>query len=179
MAVTPLAAVLTASRPAPRMKTAASWLFVLPLFTEGVALNVVKIRLAGLAALAFATIASGRRLPPLAAGRINLTFVVLALIVIAYLALGSWPTGGAAVTADSSSDNNGGVGSLTLFGTMLSSGGGTLSAGSAGNGATDASAGGAGSAASATRGTRAGQPRLIRRRRRRGGRRDRFSERAW
>jgi hypothetical protein len=29
------------------MKTAASWLFVLLLFTEGIALNVVKLRLAG------------------------------------------------------------------------------------------------------------------------------------
>lgn len=47
MAVTPLAAVLSASRPASRMKTAASWLFVLLLFTEGIALNVMKLRLAG------------------------------------------------------------------------------------------------------------------------------------
>jgi hypothetical protein len=47
MAVTPLAAVLSASRPASRMKTAASWLFVPLLFTEGIALNLVKLRLAG------------------------------------------------------------------------------------------------------------------------------------
>lgn len=107
MAVTPLAPVLSAPRPASRVKTAAFWLFVLPLFIEGVAPNAVKIRLVGLAMFAFATIASGRRLPLLAAERTNLTFVVLALIVIVYLAFGSWPAGGAAVTANSTSGSSG------------------------------------------------------------------------
>jgi hypothetical protein len=90
MSVTPLAAALPAERAASRMKTAATWLFVLPLFTEGVALDVVKVQLAGMTVLAFATIARGR-LPRRAAGRIYMTFAVLTLIVIAYLAFGSWP----------------------------------------------------------------------------------------
>lgn len=64
MAVTPLAAVLSASRPASRMKTAASWLFVLPLFTEGVALNAVKIQLARLAVLAFRNYRQRSATPP-------------------------------------------------------------------------------------------------------------------
>ena len=48
---------LTSAESGSRMKTAATWLFVLPLFTEGVLPGVVKLQMAGLAVLAFGRIA--------------------------------------------------------------------------------------------------------------------------
>jgi hypothetical protein len=76
-----------------RMQTAATWLFVLPLFIEGVAVDVVKIEVAALAVLAFtALVILPRPIPERAIKRIYLTFAVLVLLVIAYLALGSWPS---------------------------------------------------------------------------------------
>lgn len=82
-----------AVRTGSRMPTAAMWLFVLPLLTEGVAVDVVKLEVAGLAVLAFVRIVIQQRvLPQRAVQRIFLTFAVLALIVIGYLAFGSWPS---------------------------------------------------------------------------------------
>src|ERR1039457_3325843 len=82
-----------AVRSGSRMPTAAMWLFVVPLLTEGVAVGVVKLEVVGLAVLAFVRIAISQRiLPQRAVERIFLTFAVLALIVIAYLAFGSWPS---------------------------------------------------------------------------------------
>ena len=90
MSVTPQASALPAPRPG--MQTAATWLFVLPVFTAGVARSAAKIEVAGLAVLAFAVIAARRRcLPRRAVERIYLTFAVLALIVIAYVAFRPWP----------------------------------------------------------------------------------------
>jgi hypothetical protein len=75
------------------MQTAATWLFVFPLFTEGVAKDVVKAEIAGLALLAFARIVvSDRVLPRLAVERIFMTLGVLALIGIAYQAFRPWPS---------------------------------------------------------------------------------------
>ena len=83
---------LTSAESGSRMKTAATWLFVLPLFTEGVLPGVVKLQMAGLAVLAFGRIAVVRRaLPPRALERIYLVFAALALTVITYLALRPWP----------------------------------------------------------------------------------------
>ncbi len=62
--------------------------------------------------------------PPLAA---VLPTAPPALIVIAYPAFGSRPTGGAAATADPTSGNNGAAGSLTQFGTVFAPGGGGTS----------------------------------------------------
>jgi hypothetical protein len=75
------------------MKTAAAWLFVFPLLTEGVLPDVVKLEVAGLAALAFARIVVSRQvLPHRAVERIYATFAVLSLTVIGYLAFSRWPT---------------------------------------------------------------------------------------
>jgi hypothetical protein len=75
----------------PRMKAAATWLFVLPLLTEAVLPDVVKLQVAGLAILAAAAIGSGRPLPRLAAERIFAVAAVLTLTVAGYLAFTSWP----------------------------------------------------------------------------------------
>lgn len=75
-----------------RTKTFATWLFVLPLFTEGVLKDVVKFQWAALAVLILARIfAADRPLPPRAIERIYLTCMVLALVVLGYLAFGTWP----------------------------------------------------------------------------------------
>ena len=84
----------TAVQPRSRTAAAATWLFVLPLLAEGVAGNVVKIEVGGLALLAFASIVIQKRgLPLQAAARIYLTVTVLALIVMGYVTFGSWPAG--------------------------------------------------------------------------------------
>ena len=76
-----------------RMQVAAMWLFMLPLFTEGVAKDVVKAEIAGLAMLAFARIVvSDHVLPQRAIERIFMTAGVLTLIGIAYLAFRPWPS---------------------------------------------------------------------------------------
>ena len=83
----------TAARPGSRMQVAAMWLLVLPLFTEGVANDVVKAEIVGLAVLAFARIVvSDRVLPRLVVERIFMTFGVLALVDTAYLAFKPWPS---------------------------------------------------------------------------------------
>lgn len=75
-----------------RVSVIASWLLVLPVLAEGVAGDVVKIEVAGLGVLAFTTVLLDRQpLPHRAAGRIFLTFAVLTLIVLTYLALRTWP----------------------------------------------------------------------------------------
>ena len=76
-------------RPAPRtsrLQTAAAWLFVLPLFTQLVLPDVVKMEVVGLGVLVFAWMASDRPLPHRAVERIFATFAVLALIAISYVA---------------------------------------------------------------------------------------------
>ena len=66
---------------------------MLPLFTEGVAKNVVKAEIVGLAVLAFAMIVvSDRTSPHRAVERIFMTAGVLALIGITYLAFRPWPS---------------------------------------------------------------------------------------
>jgi hypothetical protein len=74
-----------------RIQVAATWLFVLPFFTAGVAKDAAKIEIAGMAVLAFANVVLLRRVPARAIERIYLTLAVLALIVIAYLAFRPWP----------------------------------------------------------------------------------------
>jgi hypothetical protein len=75
------------------MQIAATWLFVLPVFTAGVARAAAKIEVVGLAVLAFAAIVILLRpLPGRAIERIYVTFAALALIVIAYLAFRPWPS---------------------------------------------------------------------------------------
>jgi len=82
-----------AERTGSRMQVAATWLFVLPLFTDGVVKDVVKAEIVGLAVLAFVRIViSDRLLPQRAVGRIFMTVGVLALIGIAYLAFKGWPS---------------------------------------------------------------------------------------
>ena len=89
------AALMTrpAERTGSRMQVAAVWLFMLPLFTEGVAKDVVKAEIVGLAVLAFARIVvSDHVLPQRAIERIFMTAGVLTLIGIAYLAFRPWPS---------------------------------------------------------------------------------------
>jgi hypothetical protein len=90
-----------------RMRTAATWLLVLPLLTVGVLPGVVKLQVTGLAVLAFVMLVRGP-LPERAVERVFAVTAVLALIVIAYLAFSPWPElagtarsydGGAAVWA--------------------------------------------------------------------------------
>lgn len=87
---------------ASRMRLAATWLFVLPLVAVGVVPDVAKIQVAGLLVLAFAAVVISRQPIPLHAGRrIYLTFAVLSLVVMAYLAFRPWPvTGGTARSYD-------------------------------------------------------------------------------
>jgi hypothetical protein len=82
-----------AERTGSRMQVAAVWLFALPLFTEGVAKDVVKVEIAGLAVLAFLrVVVSDRILPKRAVERVFMTVGVLTLIGIAYLAFRPWPS---------------------------------------------------------------------------------------
>jgi hypothetical protein len=82
-----------AVRTGSRMQVAAMCLFVLPLFTEGVANDVVKVEVASLAVLAFVRIVVPNRvLPQHAVERIFMTVGVLTLIGIAYLAFRPWPS---------------------------------------------------------------------------------------
>jgi hypothetical protein len=82
-----------AERTGSRIQVAATLVFVLPLFTEGVAKDVVKAEVASLAVLAFVRIAiSNSVLPRRAVERIFMTVGVLALIGIAYLAFRPWPS---------------------------------------------------------------------------------------
>jgi hypothetical protein len=75
-------------------ETAAAWLLVLPLVSEGVLPGVVRLEVAGLAVLAFGRIVISRRpLPRLAVERIFAVFAVLTLTVIGYVAFGQWPQG--------------------------------------------------------------------------------------
>lgn len=89
------AALMTrpAERSSSRMQVTAMWLFVLPLLTEGVAKDVVKAEIIGLALLAFARIVFGDHvLPQRAIAQIFMTAGVLTLIGIAYLAFKPWPS---------------------------------------------------------------------------------------
>jgi hypothetical protein len=62
-----LAPVRQAANLGERLQMVATWLFVLPLFTEGIAKDVVKIEIAGLAVLAFFSIVIPRPLRTLLA----------------------------------------------------------------------------------------------------------------
>jgi hypothetical protein len=73
-----------------RLRTAATWLFVLSLFAAGVH-GVVKAELGGLAVLAVAAFFVPGGLRPRALERAYLVFAALALVVIAYMAFGHWP----------------------------------------------------------------------------------------
>jgi hypothetical protein len=78
-----------------RVRLLASWLFVLPLLAEGVAPAVVKVQVAGLALLAFASVVILQCPVAERAGRrVYLTFTVLSLVVIGYVAFSSWPRDG-------------------------------------------------------------------------------------
>jgi hypothetical protein len=75
------------------VKTAATWLFVLPFSTAGIAQDSAKIEVAGLAALAFTAFVVFRLpVPAKAVYRIGLTAAVLALTICAYLISGAWPS---------------------------------------------------------------------------------------
>lgn len=77
----------------PRLRTAATWLFILPLLTEGVLLDVVKLQVAGLAMLAFASHVILRDpLPYCGARRAYLVFTVLSLTAVGYVIFGTWPS---------------------------------------------------------------------------------------
>ena len=91
-----LAAAVPVTVAPSRLKTAATWLFVLPVLTEGVLPDVVKLQIAGLVVLAFVAIGSSRPLPYLAVERIFAVAAVLTLTVAGYLAFSSWPQGTAA-----------------------------------------------------------------------------------
>jgi hypothetical protein len=74
-------------------KITATWLFVLPFFTAGIAENSAKIEVGGLALLAFGAFVVFRRpVPKRAMYRIGLTAAVLTLTVCAYLTFGGWPS---------------------------------------------------------------------------------------
>lgn len=92
--------VIPAARADERLQTAAAWLFVLPVLTEGVLPGVVKLELAGLAVLVFAWCASGRPLPRRAAEPTFCVAALLTLTVIGYLAFGRWPDVGPAAAYD-------------------------------------------------------------------------------
>jgi hypothetical protein len=94
---------ITASDPdrGPTADTAATWLFVLPVLTAGVAKYSAKIEVAGLAILAFAAVVIWRRpVPRRALRRIYWTGAVLTLIVGAYVAFRPWPSAGTARSYD-------------------------------------------------------------------------------
>jgi hypothetical protein len=76
-----------------RIRLAASWLFVLPLLTEGVAPAVVKVQVGGLAVLAFASVVILQHPIPHGTGkRVYLLLTTLSLTVIGYMAFGQWPS---------------------------------------------------------------------------------------
>lgn len=88
--MTVISLALPAEHSVSRVKMAATWLFVLPVFTEGLGLPVVKLELAGIAVLAFAVLMAAP-LPPRAVERAFAVVAVLSLTVMAYLAFGHWP----------------------------------------------------------------------------------------
>jgi hypothetical protein len=80
-----------------RMRKIAAWLFLLPVFSEGVFPGVVKVETAGLLTLAFASIVIRQDAFPFRAfRRVYAVFAVLSLIVLGYLAFSSRPADGAA-----------------------------------------------------------------------------------
>ncbi len=90
------ATVPTASAAARRswLRTAATWLFLLPLLCSGVLPGVVKTEVAGLAVLALISSVILREPVPFhAARRAYLTFAVLSLTTIGYVVFGKWPVG--------------------------------------------------------------------------------------
>jgi hypothetical protein len=86
------APVLSAGARHPRLRTAATWLFILPVLTQGVLPDGVKLQIAGLAVLAFMSIVILRDpLPFRAARHAYLAFAVLSLTAIGYIVFGTWP----------------------------------------------------------------------------------------
>ena len=83
---------LTSERAVARTRAAATWLFVLPFFTAGVAKDAAKIQTAGLALLALAWVTALRQHPSKADGlRIGLTTAALMLLPLAYMTFQPWP----------------------------------------------------------------------------------------
>ena len=80
-----------------RMRKMACWLFLLPVFSEGVFPGVVKVETAGIAMLAFASVVIRQDgLAVRAFLRVYAVLAVLTLVVLGYIAFGSRPTEGAA-----------------------------------------------------------------------------------
>ena len=74
------------------MDTLAAWLFVLPLFAIGALPDVTKIQGTGIAVLAFAAVVILQRsVSRRGAAVMYVTFSVLTLLLLAHLALASWP----------------------------------------------------------------------------------------
>src|ERR1022692_870789 len=83
---------LTSERAVAGTRAAATWLFVLPFFTAGVAKDAAKIQTAGLALLALAWVTALRQHPSKAdVHRIGLTTAALILLPFAYMTFQSWP----------------------------------------------------------------------------------------
>ena len=83
---------LTSERAVARTRAAATWLFVLPFFTAGVAKDAAKIQTAGLALLALAWVTALRQHPSKADGlRIGLTIAALMVLPLAYMTFQTWP----------------------------------------------------------------------------------------
>jgi hypothetical protein len=91
MVAVSLARSVPAARDASRLETAATWLFLLPVFAEGVLRGVVKLEFTGLAVLL--AVGSSGPLLRRAVMRAFPVFAVLALTVIAYLYARPWPAG--------------------------------------------------------------------------------------
>ena len=84
-----------------RMRKAATWLFVLPVFSEGVFPGVVKIQVTGMVTLALISIVILRDVFPFRAfWQIYSVFALLVLTVIGYEVFGSRPAEGAASAYD-------------------------------------------------------------------------------
>jgi hypothetical protein len=83
------------------MRKAGTWLFLLPVFSEGIFPNVVKLEVAGTVTLAFASIVILQDVFPFRTfWRIYSVFAFLVLIVIGYEIFGSRPTEGTASAYD-------------------------------------------------------------------------------
>jgi hypothetical protein len=84
-----------------RIRKAGVWLFLLPVFSEGVFPGVVKLQVGGTAVLAFVSIVILRDdFPRSAFWRIYSVFTILTFTVIGYVTFGSWPTQGTASAYD-------------------------------------------------------------------------------
>src|ERR1035441_5906668 len=77
------------------IRKTATWLFVLPIFTGGIAQYSARVEAIGLAVLAFATIVVlQKQVSRVAVTRIFSTAATLTLLVCAFLAFRPWPSYG-------------------------------------------------------------------------------------